>query len=99
MKTNGEHCGINTRTMIPFSTTVLLDGHYAEYEIALGDDHYRGVLVQYGGDSTIIPSEILFWQQGKRWVSTLEDHKNIVPLLGIAVETYLFKAAAYESYS
>jgi hypothetical protein len=99
METNGEHCSTITNTMIPFSTTVLLDGHYAEYEIALGDDHYRAVLVQYGGDAASIPSEILFWQQGKRWVSTLEDHKNVVPLLGIAVEIYLFKAAAHESYS
>lgn len=99
MKTNIEHCGTKTNLMIPFRTTVLLDGHYAEYEISLGDDHYRALLVQYGGDSTFIPSEVLFWQQGKRWVSTLMDHKHIVPLLGLAVEIYLFKAATQECYS
>ena len=99
MQTYGEHCGTNVNTMIPFNTTVLIDGYYAEYEIALGDDHYRAVLVQYGGDAAVIRSEILFWQQGKRWVSTLEDHARVVPLLGIAVEIYLYKASAYESYS
>lgn len=85
--------------MIPFSTTVLIEGHYAQYEIALGDDHYRAVLVQYGGDSRFIPSEVLFWQQSKRWVSTLMDHRDIVPLLGMAVEIYLFKATTQECYS
>ena len=85
--------------MIPFRTIVLLEGHYAEYEVSLGDDHYRATLVWYGSDSTFIPSEVLFWQQDKRWVSTLMDHHHMVPLLGLAVETYLFKAAAQECYS
>ena len=94
-----EHCGTNTITMIPFSTTVLIGEHYAEYEIALGDDHYRATLVQYPGDSTDIPAELLFWQQGKTWVSTTPEARNIVSLLGIAVEIYLFKATAYETFS
>lgn len=85
--------------MIPFSTTVLIGDYYAEYEIALGDDHYRAVLVQYPGDQADIPSELLFWQQRKTWVSTTPEARNIVSLLGIAVEIYLFKATAYETFS
>lgn len=85
--------------MIPFSTTVLIEGHYAEYEIALGDDHYRATLVQYPVDGADIPTELLFWQQGKTWVSTTPEARNIVYLLGIAVDIYLFKATAYETFS
>jgi hypothetical protein len=94
-----EHCGTNTFAMIPFSTTVLIDGYYAEYEISLGDDHYRAILVQYPANHADIPSELLFWQQGRTWVSTTPEARNIVSLLGIAVETYLFKATAYETFS
>lgn len=85
--------------MIPFSTTVLIGGYYAEYEVALGDDHYRATLVQYPGDQTGVPCELLFWQQGKTWVSTTPEARPIVSLLGIAVEIYLFKATAYETFS
>jgi hypothetical protein len=85
--------------MIPFRTTVLINGHYAEYEISLGDDHYRALLIQYPLEDADIPAELLFWQQGRKWVSTTPDARNIVSLLGIAVEIYLFKATAYETFS
>lgn len=85
--------------MIPFSTTVLIEGGYVGYEISLGDDHYRATLVHSPLECTEVPSELLFWQQGKRWVSTTPGADSIVSLLGIAVEIYLFKATAYESFS
>ena len=85
--------------MIPFSITVLINGHYAEYEISLGDDHYRATLVQYPADPAEVPAELLFWQQGRRWVSTTPEARHIVSLLGFVIELYLFKATAFEAFS
>lgn len=85
--------------MIPFSTTVLIGDYYAEYEVALGDDHYKATLVQYPADQADVPNELLFWQQGKAWVSTTPEAHKIVSLIGIAVEIYLFKETAYETFS
>lgn len=85
--------------MIPFSTTVLVAGEYVEYRISLGDDHYMATLVHHHAHTEHIPGVLLFWQQGKTWVSTTPEARDIVSLLGIAVEIYLFKATAYESFS
>ena len=86
-------------TMIPFRTTVLIAGAYAEYEIALGDDQYKATLVQYHNEGVIVPEEVLFWQEGKTWVSDLKEQNSVPALLGIAVDIYLYKAAAYELFS
>lgn len=85
--------------MTPFSTTILICGDYAEYEITTADvDQFKASLVHYAGDHNFAPSEIFFHKEGTIWITKNPFYSDIAALLGIAIDIYLHKSSPYEFF-
>lgn len=86
-------------SMIPFSTTILICGDYAEYEVsAADDDQYKAMLTFYPGDNSFAPTEIYFHKEGTVWVTKNPFYSDIAALLGIAIDIYLHKSSPFEYF-
>ena len=82
--------------MIPFSTTILISGDYAEYEITEDDNAYGAKLVYYGNSDGYAPEQIKFWKQDRQWRSEDPLYNEVAGLLGIAVDIYRYKSSSFE---
>lgn len=85
--------------MIPFSTTILICGDYAEYEISTANDElFKASLVFYPGGENLAPSEIYFYKEGSAWITENPFYSDIAALLGIAIDIYLHKSSPFEYF-
>ena len=83
--------------MIPFHTSILVDGHFAEYRISYEEDVYKAELLAYKAARPYAPPEIIFWKVGSHWMPRLAAHSSLVDVLGSLIDIYLFKAATFKT--